>query len=169
MAPVRDPSDDELVRLLRGEALQVDAPEHVVRRALGVFPPPRPAPRPAVLERLVAALSFDSAAGTPLALGVRGAAAEARQLVFTAEGRDIDLRLVPVGEAGDTDFEVSGQVLGPDTAGTIVLEGGGTTRTVQLNELSEFSFGAVPVGDYTLTMQLQGAVVVVPALHLAAR
>jgi hypothetical protein len=37
MAPVRDPSDDELVRLLRGEALQVDAPEHVVRRALGAF------------------------------------------------------------------------------------------------------------------------------------
>jgi hypothetical protein len=169
MAPVREPSDDELVRLLRDEALQVDAPEHVVRQALGAFRPQQAAPRAGVLERLVAALAFDSAAGTPLALGVRGATAEARQLVFTAEGRDIDLRLAPAGETGDGDFEVSGQVLGPDTDGTVVLEGGGTTRTVCLNELSEFSFGAVPAGDYTLTMHLQGAVIVVPALRLTAR
>ena len=162
MKTARDLTDEEIARLLRDESRQSDAPEHVIRRALGVYRR-RAEAQPALLERIVAMLTFDSAASSPLAMGVRGTAAPARQLLFSAEGRDIDLRIAP---GAGSEFELSGQVLGPDLGGTISLEGAGGQWTTQLNELAEFSFEAVPAGHYTLTLQLQGAIVVLPALPL---
>lgn len=164
MKPVRDLTDEEIARLLRDESRQSDAPEHVIQRALGVYRR-RAEARPGVLDRIVALLTFDSAASSPLALGVRGTAAAARQLLFSAEGRDIDLRIAP-SPGGSAGVEVSGQVLGPDMRGTILLEGAAGHWSTELNELSEFSFEAVPAGHYTLTLQLQGAIVVLPALQL---
>jgi len=164
MKTARDLTDEEIARLLRDESRQSDAPEHLIRRALGVYRR-RAEAQPGLLERIVAMLTFDSAATSPLAMGVRGTAAPARQLLFSAEGRDIDLRIASAPGTG-SEFELSGQVLGPDLDGTISLEGAGGQWTTQLNELAEFSFEAVPAGHYTLTLQLQGAIVVLPALQL---
>jgi hypothetical protein len=165
MKPAHELSDDELGQLLCDEARQTDAPEHVIQRALRLYRRRRPQARPGVLDRIVALLTFDSAAGSPLALGVRSTAATAaRQMLFSAEGRDIDLRIASAGlERG---FDVSGQVLGPDLAGVVTLEGGGGRWSTELNDLAEFSFGTVPPGHYTLTLHLEGAIVVLPALQL---
>jgi hypothetical protein len=164
MKTARELTDEEIARLLRDESRQSDAPEHVIRRALGVYRR-RAEAQPGLLERIVAVLTFDSAASSALAMGVRGTAGAARQLLFSAEGRDIDLRIAPAPGAG-SEFELSGQVLGPDLGGTISLEGAGGQWTTQLNELAEFSFETVPAGRYTLTMHLQGAIVVLPAMQL---
>lgn len=165
MKPVRELTDDEVARLLRDGNRQVDAPEHVIQRALRLYSRRQSAPRQGVLERLVAALTFDSGAGSPLAMGVRAGAAQARQMLFSAEGRDIDLRIAPALGASAS-FAVSGQVLGPDLSGVISLQGAGGHWSTELNELAEFSFDAVPPGHYMLTLQLEGAIVVLPELHL---
>jgi hypothetical protein len=123
MKPARELTDEEIGQLLRDESRQSDAPEHVIQRTLESWKARRREQPAGVLERIVALLSFDSAAVSPLALGVRGAAGEARQLLFTAEGRDIDLRIAPASGRTSAQFEVSGQVLGPDTGGTVLLEG----------------------------------------------
>lgn len=165
MKPVFELTDEQIAELLRESKRQVDAPEHVIQRALGVYRRRAAEPRPGVLQRIVAALTFDSAAGSPLAFGVRAGAAQARQMLFSAEGRDIDLRIAPAAGASSA-FAVRGQVLGPDLSGVISLQGAGGQWSTELNELAEFSFDAVPPGQYTLTLQLEGAIVVLPALPL---
>jgi len=105
------------------------------------------------LRRIVAALSFDSATLAP-AFGVRSAsaAAEARQLLFSAEGTDLDLR---VSRANGDDWRVSGQLLSADSAagGNVELLGEAISVQATLNELCEFALPPVPQGTYMLLLR----------------
>jgi anti-sigma factor RsiW len=154
--------------LMRADTTE-DAPRDVLFNAIRMFRsrPPVAAETPSLLRRLVASLSFDSGARTP-AFGLRsGAAAAARQLLFSAGDLDVDLRLAPSGEG----WAVSGQVLGECAAGRVELfaEGdGGPAASADLNDLCEFTLPTVPAGTYALRLTLGDAEIEVPGLSLQA-
>lgn len=151
--PDAAPDADLETALVRSRVLEF-APEALIQRVIDGFAGSarRPGPAPAsVLRRLVATLGFDSALATPQAQGVRSSAVASRQLVFTADGRDIDLRITP-GPDGRS-FTVAGQVFGPETEGRASLDSGGRRSEVAWNEWSEFQFDGVPAGSFTLALR----------------
>lgn len=152
---------ERTIELMRTDKLE-DAPPHIVARVVSRPLGPKPATeQPHLLRRLVAALSFDSLQ-MPLAAGIRSGQPAARQLLYHAEDRDLDLRLTP----GGAQWVVSGQVLGPDEGGQVELYGPSGTVRADLNTLSEFTLPPVSPGSYTLILR-QGAVEVeIPELEL---
>jgi hypothetical protein len=151
-------SDEELLARLPQAAALPDAPVAWMQRALAAWQAPlgvRLAGAAEVLrERVQAWLRFDSWAGAPLAAGLRSTGTSAtRQLIFSAEGRDVDLRIAP---AGGGLFSVSGQVLGPDERGTIALarEDGAAAQEAPLDEFGEFHLDGVEPGRYRLGLLL---------------
>jgi len=121
MKPVDPLSDDEFARLVQKAAAMPDAPPALIRAAIDQW---RAAQRSllqsaarAILNRVAAALTFDSWAAGSLAFGVRAVPSQTRHLLFTAMGRDIDVRIAPA--AGH--FQVTGQILGPDDSGVVEL------------------------------------------------
>ncbi|HSQ73684.1 MAG TPA: hypothetical protein VLM87_14820 [Rubrivivax sp.] len=169
-----DPDDAELAQALQASRALEDAPEPLIQRAIGLWQPrTRPAAGAArgVLRQLVATLGFDSAGLTPAAAGMRSASASApgaanapRQLLFTAEGLDIDLRIASAVDGRH--WQLSGQVLGPDEAGTALLRCGEQLIEVAWNELAEFHFDDVPAGSCTLTLRAADWELELPPLDL---
>ena len=153
--------------LMRTDA-SVDAPRDLLASALSLFAPRRAdaGRAPSLVARLLATLTFDSARVAP-AFGVRSgqSAAAARQLIFSAGERDIDLRLARAGEG----WTVSGQVLGECAGGSVEIGGVGADAArleAALNESCEFSLPPIPEGSYTLLLHLPGAEVEIPELDL---
>lgn len=161
----------EVVRLqhlfaLMGSDDSMDAPAHVINRALRLMRSPVPPTAPSLRQRLVAALRFDSTQ-TPLAMGVRQEAAAGRSLLMSAGDYDLDLRVTP---AGGTGWQVSGQVLGPEEepGGQVELRGTAGSVTAMLNALQEFVLPPVPTGTYELVLYQAGLEIVVPGLELGS-
>lgn len=149
----RPDPDDALAGALRRSRVLEDAPEALIRRAIDVFQPRRraavEAPAAGGLRRLVAALGFDSLGLAPQAAGLRALGDGTRQMLFTADGRDVDLRIRPApGGHG-----VGGQVLGPDEAGRVAIECGAYRAETAWNELAEFSFEGVPAGRCRIVLR----------------
>jgi hypothetical protein len=141
---------ERLIELMRSD-LGEDAPPHVIKRALKLFRTrSRPQTTSSDLRRLLAVLHFDSIGLTP-AFGVRSGKPGARQLLFSTNVNEIDLRIEPAGQ----EWLVSGQVLGGETiGGTATLQGpAGVTETF-LNELNEFALPPVEAGTYKLILNL---------------
>jgi hypothetical protein len=175
MTTTPDPADAALEQALRDSRRLEDAPEHVIQRALAQWRPRGvPGAARSLLQQMLAALTFDSGAATPLAFGTRSAGGTLRQLLFSAQGRDIDLRVAPVDAAGgDPDaarWQLSGQVLGPDSAGTVVLADatGQVIGETALSDLGEFRLPAMPAGAYTLTLRFAETEVVLPPVRVPA-
>lgn len=158
--------EDEFNRLV----VQMATTRADVRAARDERPLPWPQGLRQALQRVAAALRFDSR-GTA-ATGLRGNLAETRHLLFSAKGRDIDLRVVPAGEG----FELSGQVLGPDEGGEVALaahlRAGGpppvATRRTSIDPLGEFHLDAIDEGTYVLTLQLGRDEIVLPPIEMGA-
>ena len=145
------PAPEDLEAKLRASRTLEEAPESAIQRAIGLWKERAPVARPAgAVERIAAALGFDSAGAAPLALGLRSGGAQVRQMLFTAGERDIDVRVAPSESAPL--WRVSGQILGPDAHGEAVLRADGYAARAAWNELSEFSFDGVPAGRYGLTL-----------------
>lgn len=166
MSPTPSALENEaaLESALRDSRRLADAPEHVIQRALSVWRP-RPAEAPGLLRRLLAVLSFDSSSASPLAFGMRGSAGPVRQLLYSVEGRDVDLRITADEEAT---YSLSGQVLGPDAAGMVVIEAqpGGERAATMLSDLGEFVLPPVGAGAYRVSLELADLVIELPALEL---
>lgn len=183
MKPFDQLTDDELLRYAREAAALPDAPPALIRAAIARFDP---APAltlagiaRAVVQRIEAALTFDSWAAGPLAAGVRSAASETRHLLYSAQGRDIDVRIAPAANY----FAVTGQILGPDESGTIELASAGPdievsagaasatmgTKVTTLDALGEFRLEGIPGGSYILTLRLGDDEIVLPPIELGAR
>jgi hypothetical protein len=162
MKPLEQLTDDELAAAGRRAERQLpDAPATWIARAEALMPGPV-ARAGAALRRLAATLAFDSRAQP--ALGMRGETESARQLLFSAEGRDIDLRIV----GGRGVFSVAGQVLGPDEAGVATLAAGdGAGRTATLDSFGEFRFDNLAAGRAVLTLQLGDDEITLPPIDLA--
>lgn len=149
-----DPDAELETALLRSRTL-MDAPEAVIQRALDLWQTRTPASTGAaepafggLRRRLAALLDFDSAVAAPAAL--RSGGDGMRQLLFTAEGRDVDLR---VAAPDGTGCRISGQILGPDEAGVALLSCGSYQAETAWSELSEFSFDGVPAGTCRITLR----------------
>jgi hypothetical protein len=162
------PDDADLARRLRDSRTLEAPPSHVLQRAFDVWRP-RPAPSPGLLQRLVAALRFDSASTPALAHGVRSAGAAPRQLLYSAEGHDIDLRIEPRPDGSAT---LRGQVLGPSIAGHAALQRSGVAGPWQaesaLDDLGEFGFDPVPPGEYSLALELGAVCIDLPPIAVGA-
>ena len=159
------PSDPELAQLLREAVAFRDAPPGWVQRAIGQWPS-HGTGFAGVLKRVLAVLSFDSAQASPALLAVRSATTAPRQLLFSASGRDIDLRI----SFADGAWRIAGQVLGPDESGSVDVASEGDDPVVvasaALSALGEFLIEGVVPGRYQLLLTFGDEVVVVPALDV---
>lgn len=150
----------QLISTMRADQ-SVDAPRDVIAYAKNLFVTAQTTTT-SIVRLIVAALSFDSLTSAP-AYGTRSGQTEMRQLLFSAEGNDIDLRISPQPEG----WVVSGQVLGSAKGNAeAVLLGDAISTVATLNELSEFSFAPVPAGNYQLNLRLGELEVQVPELAL---
>lgn len=167
-----DFSDSILERQLRASCGLEDAPEPVIQRALALFQRQRTVHvAPGLLQRLVAALTFDSGTASPLSFGMRSAGGATRQMLFSAGGHDVDLRISPADESrgvANTQWVLAGQVLGPEAGGMVIVADGIGVEiaSVALSELGEFRLPEVSPGDYTLTLKLGEITIVLPAVRV---
>ena len=185
MKPIDSLTDDDFAELVQRAAQLPDAPPAVLRAAIELWPRAQPAVRNSLGETLGhiihAVLSFDSWARPTVAFGMRSAVSDTRQLLFSANGRDVDLR---INHAADT-FSLTGQVLGPDESGTVELaadtrsvdsgaesadsysDDGKTlinSRVASLDELGEFRLDNIGAGTYRLTLRMGGDEIVLPPI-----
>jgi hypothetical protein len=149
-----------LIRLMRDDD-SVDAPPHLIQETVHMF---KPTPKPNLVERIVAVLTFDSFATA--AAGVRGST-DVRQLIFTAREREIDIRVAPESDR----WHVSGQILGKKAHGRAELietETNAGAAAATLNALSEFDLPSVAAGPYRLYFRLEDVEIDIPNLELGA-
>lgn len=140
-----------------------DAPRDVLAFAMGIFDRPAATREPPLLRRVVAALTFDSNANLTPAFGVRASQSTTRQLLYSADERDIDLRV----NAEADKWVVSGQLLGGGCVeGEIEIVGKSRSVTASLNELCEFSFPPLPSGNYSLRLLLNDTQLEIPSFEL---
>jgi hypothetical protein len=176
MKPLNLLSDDEFSDLVQRSVALADAPPALVRAAIDGWPAQHATALQDVAGaawRLVSAvLSFDSWARPPVALGMRGAAADTRHLLFSAGGRDIDLRISATADL----FALTGQILGPDEAGVIELAAqpadglaGSSAYVTSLDYLGEFRLNAVRGGTYRLTLRMGSDEIVLPPIVIGER
>jgi hypothetical protein len=161
-------SDDAIIEALRAESTQMDAPEHVIQRAFTLWKPKIANLQQSLLGKVFAALKFDSAAVSPMSMGVRSIGGTTRQMLFSAEGRDIDVRIAPRVKGATRQWDITGQVLGPDDNGSVSLRGANREWSSNLNEMSEFLIEDVPEGECQLMVLFNGSVVVLPELKIPA-
>jgi len=164
--PIQDWSDDDLARWGQRALRELqDAPEWLVATAIAQWR--RPTPALTATQRLLAVLRFDSWSHKP-ALALRTAQEPARQLLFAAEGRDIDLRISP---GTPPLFDLQGQVLGPGDVGAVQLAGiggQGETRRAALDDLGGFELSGLPAGRYRLSIQLDEDTLELPELDIGS-
>ena len=105
-------------------------------------------------------------------MGMRSVASDTRHLLFSAQGRDIDLRISPAADQ----FALTGQILGPDEAGVIELaarahdgQKASGARIVPLDALGEFRLDGVPGGTYQMTLRMGGDEIVLPPIEVGCR
>lgn len=172
-------TDDEFADVVRQAVALREAPAHVIRSAVALWPSAQPSRLEAVAETagralnvVRAVLSFDSWNIAPMALGVRSLPSNARHLLFSAEGRDIDLRITP----STSDFVMAGQILGPDESGTIELRSSSDDQAqarlgqvAALDDLGEFRLEGIPRGRYVLTLRMSDEVVELPPIDVGDR
>lgn len=147
--------------LMRTDSTE-DTPAQLVQHARQLFRGRTAKQKPSALKRVLASLTFDSLTMAP-AFGLRSQTSGERQLVYSTEDADIDLRVSLENE----EWQITGQVPGSiGEGGEISLEGGSFSATQALNELCEFAFSAVPSGAYKLSVHLPGAVIETPQFEL---
>jgi hypothetical protein len=154
-------SVERIVAAMRSDEL-LAPPAYVTERALQVFRPSEPpiSGIETALRSLLALLRFDS--GLTPAYGMRSSPGQDRQLFFTIDEFDIDVRL----ELNAGAWRVEGQLLGGDAAGTAELAGAEHHYMGELNDLGEFVFAGVRPDSYHLHIALPGVEIFVPELVL---
>ena len=126
-----------------------EPPARVAADISRVFGSYSPSASSSLRQRIMAVLRFDSAQ-LPLSVGRRSGSSTERQLLFTAETLDMEVRITQSGSL----WEVSGQVLNADARGLAELQGPAGEVRATLNEVGEFLLTPVPPGRYALILQL---------------
>ena len=154
----------QVFELMKTDAA-IDAPRDLLAQALTIFHGREDSHESSLLRRIIATLSFDSQSNLAPAFGVRSGQAASRQLLYSAEENDIDLRITPEKDT----WIVAGQVLGEDcVGGHIEIEGEGEFVAADFNELCEFRLRPIPAGRYRVRLRLGNAEVEIPQLELRA-
>jgi hypothetical protein len=154
---------EQVTQLMRTDDSE-DAPRDVLSYARNIFARRTESPARSIVQRIVASLTRDSWKTAPV-YAVRSGPTLSRQLLYSAEGNDIDLHITPE----QNKWIVSGQVLAEDCAGGEVdIEGGGAQATASLDELCEFTLPALESGNYSLRLRLANIEIEIPELELRA-
>jgi hypothetical protein len=151
---------EHVIDLMRTDD-STDPPAHVIARAVSLFHSRSIVERPALRQLLRAVLSFDSA-NMSLAPALRSRVPLERQLLFAAEGFNLDLRIRQQGPL----WSLSGQVFGSGGGEQIELNGPTGSTQSHLNNLSEFRLPPVPAGSYNLTLRLHSFDVEIAGLQI---
>lgn len=185
MKPIDSLTDDEFTELVQRAARLPDAPPAMLQAAIGLWPGAQSTTSGGLAEAvgniIHAVLSFDSWARPAGAFAMRSVGSDTRQLLFSASGRDVDLR---IAQEADT-FTLTGQILGPDETGTIELvayvqtpgsesepgdsqpDDRGTfadSRVTPLDELGEFRMDDISAGTYRMRLQVGSDEIVLPPI-----
>jgi hypothetical protein len=147
--------------LMRADAIE-SAPVELVKYAKDIFRQRVAGRKPSTLSRILAALTFDSLTAAP-AYGLRSEAGSGRQLVYSTENVDVDVRV----SAENNEWHIEGQVPGSlcDT-GEVHLESAAFSTSAKLTELCEFSFSSIPAGTYRLAVHLHDVIIETPPLEI---
>ena len=122
-------------------------------------------PQPKFWNRVVAVLSFDNR--LQLSSAATRGTTRARQMLFTTEQVDIDLKIKP----GREDHELLGQVLdirqstGFLPAFVSLQNKEGQQRATETDSLGQFAFHGVPSGTYDLVFDLDDQEIAVTGLE----
>jgi hypothetical protein len=179
MKPLQTLSDDEFSSRVRQALVALpDAPRAWQAAATKLWPTATSAEAlktlaQGVLNRIAAVLTFDSWAMPALAHGMRSVSSPTRHLLYSSEGRDIDLRISP--DSGV--FTLTGQILGPDEAGTIEFSPVGNSSSSSpgakyassLDALGEFRIAGLSRGIYIMTLHMGKDQIVIPGVEVGER
>jgi len=153
---------EELIQSMKLDR-EPDAPRDLVNYAVNLFSQRRQPAKASTLRRIIAALTFDSGSNLTPVFGVRSGEASTRQLVYSADEFDIDLRISSEGDR----YIITGQVLAEECGGaTISIEGETESMSADLTELCEFSLPPVAPGTYLLRIQRADLEVQIPQLDV---
>jgi hypothetical protein len=146
-----------LILMMRSDSTN-DAPRDVLTAAINIFSQERRAP----LRRIVALLTFDSRNAGP-AFGVRSLSSASRQMLYSAEEIDLELRIT----VRNDECILAGQVIGEGCAeGHVEISGVAGRSTATLNEVCEFTLPPIPPGNYSLTLRMLDREIEIPELEL---
>ena len=134
-----------------------DAPRDVLTAALNIFSQEKRSP----LRRIVALLTFDSRDAIP-AFGMRSLFTTSRQMLYSAEETDLDLRVTRLND----EYVLAGQVIGAGCAGSVEISGVAGRSEAALNDVCEFTLPPVPAGKYSLVVRMQDLQIEIPELDL---
>src|SRR5262245_12761333 len=148
----------DVLGLMRADTSE-SAPAQALARVMGMLP--QAAPQSSILRRIVATLKFDTVGLSP-AYGIRSDAAAERQLLFEAGETQLHLQVAPSGEH----WVITGQVLGPQGAGSVELSGESGVIQSTLDERCEFELPPVTPGSYWMVLRLSDLEFEVPELKL---
>jgi hypothetical protein len=151
---------DALVRLVEAESQAV--PARLVARAsrLAIDRPRESAT--ARIRRLLAQLAFDSRL-TPAYAGMRSEGATSHRLLYSAEGYEIDLQILP----GDDKVALRGELSAPNggvPSGQIQLVRGEEAISASLDDGGQFALSDLEPGAYLLEIQLHDTRIELPNL-----
>jgi hypothetical protein len=136
-----------------------DAPRDLVQSAINIFSPET---QPLTLRHIIAVLTFDSRYSGP-AFGVRSLRSTSRQLLYSAQETDLDLRITVQND----ECVVAGQVIREGCrSGRVEISGDAGSAAVSLNEVCEFTLPAIPVGNYSLRVKMPDVEIEIPELTL---
>ena len=147
----------QLILMMRTDSTN-DVPRDVLTSAINIFSQEKPSP----LRRIVALLTFDSRNAGP-AFGVRSLPTASRQMLYSAEETDLELRITLQND----ECILAGQVIGEGCAEAHVeISGVAGTSKATLNEVCEFTLPPVPPGNYSLTVRMLDREIEIPELEL---
>ena len=148
---------EQLILIMRSDSTS-DAPRDVLMSAINIFSQQKRSP----LRRVVALLTFDSRKPGP-AFGMRSLPGASRQLLYSAEETDLDLRITMRND----ECILAGQVIGEGcTKGHVEISGAGGRQEATLNEECEFTLPPIPAGNYSLTIRMLDRQIEIPELEL---
>jgi len=147
----------QLILMMKSDT-STDAPRDLVQSAINIFSPET---QPS-LRHIIATLTFDSrVAGA--AHGIRSLRSTSRQLLYSAQETDLDLRITVQND----ECVVAGQVIRDGCAGgRVEISGDAASAAATLNELCEFTLPAIPLGNYSLRVRMPDVQIEIPELEL---
>lgn len=136
-----------------------DAPRDLLQSAINIF---FPVGQLSSLRQLIAVLTFDSRHAGP-AYGIRSLRSSSRQLLYSAQETDVDLRITVQND----ECIIAGQVIRDGChSGQVEISGEAGSAAASLNEVCEFTLPAIPLGNYSLRVKMPDVQIEIPELAL---
>lgn len=147
----------QLILMMRSDSTS-DAPRDVLTSAINIFSQEKHSP----LRRIVALLTFDSRNAGPV-FGVRSLPTASRQMLYSAEEIDVELRIT----VHNDECILTGQVIGEGCGeGHVEISSLAGTSNATLNDVCEFTLPPIPPGNYSLTVRMLDREIEIPELEL---